>query len=108
MTPLTGVHKSCAKAKNRRERMTKTVWQVYKAALAENADIYHFHDPELIPAGIMLKLKGKKVIYDVHEDYPQHMLSKIWIPSPFRRMASWFVWQMEKFVARSIDAIVTY
>lgn len=47
------------KAKDRIVRMTKTVWQTYRKAFKIDADIYHFHDPELIPIGLMLKLLKK-------------------------------------------------
>ena len=43
------------KPRNRIERMTKTVWSAYRKAVQLDADIYHFHDPELLPIGIMLK-----------------------------------------------------
>lgn len=80
--------KSVLKPKNRLERMLKTVLDVYKAALKEDADLYHFHDPELIPVGIMLRLKGKKVIYDVHEDLPRQIMTKPWIKPFLRRFVS--------------------
>ena len=47
-------------------------------------DLIHFHDPELIPLGIVLSLLGVKVIYDVHEDVPRQTMSKHWIPLIFR------------------------
>ena len=68
--------------RNRTERMTRTVWGVYRAAARENADLYHFHDPELIFVGLLLKLRGKRVIYDVHEDMTRTMLRKRWLPAP--------------------------
>ncbi|MDY6852290.1 MAG: glycosyltransferase family 4 protein, partial [Thermodesulfobacteriota bacterium] len=57
---------------------------IFRAALKERAGLYHFHDPELIPIGILLKLLGKTVIYDVHEDLPRQILGKYWIPGWMR------------------------
>ena len=96
-----------SKPKNRRERMLQTTRQVYKRALECDADIYHFHDPELIPIGLRLKRKGKKVIYDVHEDVPRQILSKQWIPVPVRKTISWTVERIENYAAKRFDYIVT-
>lgn len=70
---------------NRLSRMLKTTWQVWQKAIKQRAAIYHFHDPELIPVGLLLKLQGKKVIYDVHEDVPSQILTKHWIAKPLRK-----------------------
>ena len=50
------------KASGRLSRMLKSSALVYKKALKLNADIYHIHDPELLPYAYLLKLKGKIVI----------------------------------------------
>ncbi|MHC4436745.1 MAG: glycosyltransferase family 4 protein [Planctomycetota bacterium] len=71
--------------KNRLGRMTKITWRLLHSALKEKAHVYHFHDPELIPAGIVLRLLGKKVIYDVHEDVPSQILYKEWIGATWVR-----------------------
>ena len=34
-----------------------------------SADIYHFHDPELVPFMQQVAKSGKKVIWDAHENY---------------------------------------
>jgi len=44
--------------------------QLVRAARRLDAALYHFHDPELIPAAYLLKrLTGARVIYDMHENY---------------------------------------
>ena len=95
------------KPRNRVERMTKIVWQAYRAALTTDADIYHFHDPELIPIGLLLKGGGKKVIYDIHEDAPKQNLSKTYIPKYLRKPISFFIEAIEAFSAKRFDGVIT-
>jgi len=88
-------------------RMTRTVMFVYKQALNVKADIYHFHDPELIPIGLLLRRHGKRVIYDVHEDVPRQTLSKSYIPFAFRKPISVMTETIEVFSAKRFDGVVT-
>lgn len=92
---------------NRLLRMTKTIFNVYQKALDINAEIYHFHDPELILVGLFLKAKGKKVIYDVHEDLPRQTLSKDYIPKKFRKITAFGSEIIENFAVKYLDALVT-
>ena len=72
------------KPRNRVERILFTTWRIYAAAVRERAAIYHFHDPELIFVGLALRARGARVIFDVHEDIPQDIQEKFWIPAPVR------------------------
>ncbi len=56
-------------------RIFSRLSRAYETAKPLRADLYHFHDPELIPIGLLLKLRGAKVVYDVHEDSPREALS---------------------------------
>ena len=51
-------------------------WAAFRLALKQDAAAYHFHDPELLLVGVALKMFGKRVIYDVHEDYSKKILSR--------------------------------
>jgi glycosyltransferase involved in cell wall biosynthesis len=87
-------------------RMTRTVWRVYREAVRQRADIYHFHDPELIPVGLLLKAHGKRVIYDAHEAYPQKILSKSWIPLRLRPLVSRLFAVVERIACVMLDHVV--
>lgn len=92
---------------NRLGRMLFTVRRAYRTALAIDADIYHFHDPELLPYGLKLKRRRKKVIFDSHENTLESILEKGWILAPIRKaVCLWFKWQQER-VCRRIDAVIT-
>jgi glycosyltransferase involved in cell wall biosynthesis len=94
------------KPKNRADRMTRTAWQILSMALEEEAEIYHFHDPELIPVGLLLRLLGKRVVYDAHEDVPKQILSKHWISPQLRAGLAQAVNIIERLCALSFDGIV--
>jgi glycosyltransferase involved in cell wall biosynthesis len=63
-------------------------------------DYYHFHDPELIFAGILLRLFNYKVIFDSHEHVPDDILDKHYIPKNFRLIISSVYAQLEKFLLK--------
>ena len=93
--------------RNRFVRIFGLTWQAFRLALRERADVYHFHDPELLPIGVLLKLLTRaKVIYDVHEDVPQQILTKYWIPAPLRYPVAAVFNVVEKLLAGAVDAVV--
>ena len=90
----------------RAARMTLGVWRMWRAVRTARPRVVHFHDPELIPLGVILKCFGYSVIYDVHEDLPRQVLTKYWLPAVARRPVSWAVSACEWLAARIFDAIV--
>jgi len=80
---------------------------VYRRAQEERHDVYHFHDPELIPFALLLKLKGKRVIYDAHEDYPIYFANKEAFPRILRKPLSLVISIIERLSAGVFDAVVT-
>lgn len=94
-------------ARSRLERATVGQFKAVAAALSTGSEIYHLHDPELVLAGLVLKVIGKKVVYDVHEDLPRQILSKYWIPKPVRKLVASSFEYLENFAARRFDAVVT-
>jgi len=88
----------------------KRPWVIGRAATAlarsTGADIIQFHDPELIPFALLLKSRGCKVIYDVHEDVPADIYSKKWIPRWMRPLVAFGMALAERSSARRFDAVV--
>lgn len=82
-------------------------YRILRIALRERADAYHLHDPELLLVGSMIKALTKSpIIYDVHENYPQDILTKEWIPRALRKAISQIFRVFEDNVAKRMDAVV--
>jgi glycosyltransferase involved in cell wall biosynthesis len=80
---------------------------VYREAARQEAEVYHFHDPELIPVGVLLKIRGKKVVYDIHEEYPTKVLAKYYLPRWLRSPLAWLTKQVENLSCPYFSALVT-
>jgi len=91
---------------NRFDRVLKGTLAMYRSARRENADIYHFHDPELIPVGLLLRAGGKGVIYDIHEDLPKTISYKSYIPAWLRIPLQMSVRVVEEFAARFFSGVI--
>lgn len=81
-------------------------WQAFFLLRRLNPAVVHFHDPELILLGLIMKLFGHKVIYDAHEDVPRQILGKHWIPRILRRPVALMMSFLEWFAAGFFDAMV--
>lgn len=95
-----------ARPGGRLARMLLQSWRCYRMAKKLNADIYHFHDPELIPYGLLLHWQGKQVVIDLHEDLRGDIQSKHWIPRPLRRAVGAAARALEQLAARRVAAVV--
>jgi glycosyltransferase involved in cell wall biosynthesis len=87
-------------------RSTRGVWRIYREAVRVNADLYHFHDPELIPIGLLLRARGKTVVYDIHEDLPRDIISKRYLPGWSRSLISWIAGGFESATCGFFSALV--
>lgn len=83
-------------------------WPVlYVKARRSRADIYHLHDPELLPWGLLLKwTTGAAVVYDSHEYLRENVSTKHWIPRALRVPLAWAADRVEKWIAGRLDAVV--
>ena len=87
-------------------RIFKTTKKILEKAIELDSDIYHLHDPELIPVGLKLKKLGKKVVFDAHEDLPKQVLAKHYLNSLTKKILSFTIAKAEIFALKKFDAIV--
>ena len=94
------------RARNRLERMARRTQAAYRAAVALDAELYHFHDPDFLPFGVRLARAGKRVVYDAHEDIPVQIRHKDWLPSVTRAPAARACALIESASIARIDGVV--
>lgn len=102
-----GVHVYALRRRsNRAFRILLGDFAAFVLALRAGGKVFHLHDPELLPVGLALKLLGKRVIYDAHEDLPRQILAKQWIHPRLRPAIAAAAELFENFAARTMDAVV--
>lgn len=95
------------KAANRYERFLFTTIKVLQKALTIESYLYHIHDPELIPVGLILKFLGKKVVFDAHEDLPKQILAKPYFCQAFLIVLALILKLFEKIALKEFDGIIS-
>jgi len=86
--------------------MMLTTIDVLRRAIRERADVYHFHDPELVPSGWVLRMLGKTVIYDIHEYNFESAMSKPWLPYSARWLVATLMYWLDMVAAKTFDGVV--
>lgn len=105
--PIPGVtNVALGRARNRVTRVGVTTLRAMAAALRLRAQIVHLQDPELVPVGLLLRLLGRRVVYDVHEDYPQRVRHKTYLAGWQRAVFPALVAGLERGAGRLLSAVV--
>lgn len=92
--------------RSRSARVLISGFSIFWFALTTRASIYHFHDPELLPFGFLLKVCGKKVVYDVHENFPDDFRNKPYLPLVLRHVFAFAIQFLEFMGGIIFDGIV--
>lgn len=95
------------KSGNRFNRFFLSPLKMFNKVKRIKADIYHFHDPEFLIPALFLKISGKKVIYDVHEDVPRSLKGRDWLPQWILKIIAFFFELLENFIAKRLTGIIT-
>jgi glycosyltransferase involved in cell wall biosynthesis len=83
-------------------------WRLARLARRQDADLYHVHDPELLPAALWLgRASGRPVVYDVHEYLGETVRTKRWLPAPLRAPVARLAARAERAAARRVAGVVT-
>jgi glycosyltransferase involved in cell wall biosynthesis len=70
-------------------------------------DVYHFHDAEALPVGVLLGARtDATVVYDVHENVADALRHKDIFPRVLRPLAARVASSAELLLARAVDGIV--
>ena len=82
-------------------------WRILSKAFTQSRhSIFCIHDSDILITGLILKILGRKVIYDAHEDTPLQIAYQHWIPGWLKKFYALFYLWLEKSCGLFFDAII--
>ncbi len=96
-----------APAKSGLGKLIVNPFRILRKAISQpSASIFCIHDSDILLTGWALKLLGRKVIYDAHEDTPLQIQYQHWIPKILRVPYAWLYRFIEKISGWLFNAII--
>lgn len=100
---------ACPVTKNRKSKWIRVIapWRIFWFALwNKNCKTFEIHDPDMLKIGFLLKVFGKRIVYDVHDDYEATVKTVL---SRFGKIPAWLAskiwWCYERTVSYFFDGI---
>lgn len=91
----------------RRPPHPRILARLFAGALRSGVRTFHIHDPDFLPVALLLKLCGRRIVYDVHDDYQASFEDRFRNRPWVRRWFPALWWAFEKGAARTFDGVVT-
>ncbi|MCP4148173.1 MAG: glycosyltransferase family 4 protein [bacterium] len=97
--------------RNRILRILFSPLRMFRMAVKQKANLYHYHDPELLITGLLLKIFTRgKVIYDIHEDYTKNIKNGKQIkfaPARFivEKAFACFEWSVSRLMSANVGVL---
>lgn len=98
---------SCPKIKGNLSwaKRLRGLFSIFWWSIRNKSDIYQIHDPDLLLVGILLRFAGRKVIYDVHDDYEQSLRTRFYRENWINSKIPLIWWFFEKYVAKRLSYV---
>lgn len=93
--------------KNRLDRFVNSKKAIFKKTEQIGADIYQLHDPDLLPLIKNLKKTGAQVIFDSHENYPEQLSNKPYLPSFISRIIAKLYEKYEAGIIKHCTGVIS-
>jgi glycosyltransferase involved in cell wall biosynthesis len=99
--------KALPRPTTRFERFVGGQWSLLKIAWRADGHVYHLHDIDAWPVGVMMRMRGRRVVLDSHEDYPRLAQSRLWVPRLLRKPVAMGVTAIERLMALVANAVIS-